>query len=365
MSAKRRARTLDHQVKHVFTPAPADKRELLLSQAAPIAKANNCILLDETTDIKWVDGGEGRNRPCVVDKSTGKPFKEDGFSAKVLIVGKCTKHYDSPESVFRDGLDAPMTGTEKQTYYIEPLDGHRGSKAAVKQLLRLYNPEGTAWAEAASKTPNHAVKSTLKKKGASEKQILEHAKQLAQRGSVFFPVHSDEDGNKTLRLSNKLVQSRRTYTRAIGTGFDIDTVDAYFTSADNKDKGIRLTSFLGRDGKAWQGKCGDIKAINIGFFIVSLYSDYFAPKISKFTMPHRLETIVCIDCTTSTGGSTTVVIPNMQELMGLPGENGDDPISSAASPESVSDDDMAAYVQEVANDADGEPSSKRIRRDEN
>jgi len=134
---------------------------------------------------------------------------------------------------------------------------------------------------------------------------------------VFLPVQTDDEGVVNLKFANKIKQDKRKYVRAVGTGFDIPIVDDYF--ANDTAAGLRLTSFLGRDGSEWQGTPDQITAINCGYFIVTLYPDYFAQKIGKFTTPHRLETIVCLDVETSAGGGGVQfnMPQNLQQLAGM------------------------------------------------
>ncbi len=53
---------------------------------------------------------------------------------------------------------------------------------------------------------------------------------------------------------------------------------------------------------------------------MTLYSDYYAAAIKKFTMPHRLETVVALSCDIDSGpGGSAFTMPDLQALAGLPG----------------------------------------------
>lgn len=316
-----RTTTLDHQQKHVFTRLPQGTLEKVVATADSFAKANGCTLLTKDTVMKHVPHN-GRLQPVVCDKKTGAQLSPLGKygGTKILAILACKKHFSAAKHVFgRDGVDSPMVGNEKQTFYPTAVQEIADSVAAERQLKHLYVPgTPTTWAAAASACKEHKIHSLNKKsKSATKEQSLAHAVQFAERGNVFLPIHCDDDGNHTLKFANKIKQDKRKYTKAVGTGFDIPIVDEYF--ANDTGSGLRLTSFLGRDGSEWQGTPDMITTIECGFFIITLYPDYFAQKIGKFTTPHRLETIVCIDVSTAeSGGGATFNMPmNLQELAGM------------------------------------------------
>ena len=298
-----------------FTPLPRKSVDLLLTRCREIADANNCTYIDASTQLGFVPTEDGSR--VVLDirdpagNSVGKPSKWG--SQTIMFVGTCDKMFIRADSAVRD--DA-MTGTEKQTMYIKQLDGNKDSENAVKQLLDTYSI--TAWSKAVGKCKNHGLASSAKAKNPSAKQLGEHAAALATRGGVFFPTSSNdlEDPDRCLKFSAKLVLQRKQHVPATGTGFDIPAVNNYFEEAS--DCGVRLIEFLGRDGHPFTGNHGDIQQVGAGLFIVTIHPDYYAAKISKVTTPHRLQTVVCIDVTTSSGGSKAFAMPNIQNMLEPP-----------------------------------------------
>jgi hypothetical protein len=267
-----------HQTSNVFTRLPADKVSKILAMAPSIAAANGCVLLSKDTTMKHIPL-DGRLQPVVLNKADGAQLSSIGKygGAHVLFKARCTKKFDSPQHVFRDGIEVPMVGTEKQTYYVEAIESDPDSVAAMAQLKALYDhadKSPVAWANAVASCPDHKALISIKGKKPSPEQIKKHAQQLVDRGSVFFPAARDEDDVLALKFCSKLRQDRRKYVRAKGTGFDIPIVDNFF--AADSGAGLRLVSYLGRDGQPWKGKHEDIKAIHAGFFILTLYPDYYS-----------------------------------------------------------------------------------------
>jgi hypothetical protein len=243
--------------------------------------------------------------------SIGKPSKWG--SQRIMFVGKSEKMFIRMEHSVRDDT---MTGTEKQTMYVTPLNGNADSEHAVEQLLQLYSIP--SWSAAVGNCKQHGIVGSMKSKNPTPKQITDHATALATRGGVFFPTSTNDidDEDRCLKFSGKLVQARKQHVPASGTGFDVPAVNRYFE--ENNDAGLRLIEFLGRDGHAYTGQHGDIQSVGTGLFILTLHPDYYAAKISKVTTPHRLETVVCIDVQTASNGSQKFTMPNIQAMLETP-----------------------------------------------
>jgi len=316
-----------HQTNNVFTRLPPDRLRGILATAPSIAAANGCVMLGTETRMQHITlPGSGRLQAVVTDKA-GKQISPMGKygGTRILVKGRSTKSFHSPEHVFRDGVDSTMNGKEKQVFYLEAIDNDPDSVAAMKQLKDLWDTASKSpksWANAVADCPDHKALLSLKTKNPTKAAIVKHAQTMIDRGNVFFPVaRSDEDDSLALKFSNKIRQEKRQYKPAKGSGFDIDIVDEYFKSDTNA--GLRLVSFLGRDGTEWQGRQADIKAVHAGFFIITVYPDYYVDTIKKITTPHRLETIVCLDCDTASASGLRFTMPNLQELAGMPAEDAD------------------------------------------
>lgn len=332
-SAKRR-RARDQR--RVFSPlAPGDYAKL--SAMAPgIAEANGCVLLGAGTSMAFVPlPGTNRLQAVVLDakgKQISPPSKIG--ATKIMFEARAARLFVGDHHVFRDGPEA-MDGKEKQTVYFTEIVGNANSAAALEQLKALFRPADRskrAWAHAVAKCPDHAVVQNMKGSKPDAAKITKHAQSMVDKGAVFFPVGVDEDDNMQIKFSNKIVKAKGEYDPAQfgGTGFDGEAVAAYF-EGPGAGSGLSLINFLGRDGSKWEGRPGDIKEIHAGFVIVTLYSDYYAAAIKKFTMPHRLETVVALSCDIDSGtGGSAFTMPDLQALAGLPGappapdDDGDD-----------------------------------------
>lgn len=351
-----------HQTNNVFTRLPADRLRGILATAPSIAAANGCIMLGTETKMKHVTlPGSGRLQAVVTDKS-GKQISPMGKygGTRILVKGRCTKSFHSPEHVFRDGTDSAMNGKEKQVFYLEAIENDPDSVAAVKQLKGLWDTASkstTSWANAVGECPDHKALLSLKTKNPTKAAIVKHAQTMVDRGNVFFPVaRNDEDDSLSLKFSNKIRQEKRQYKPAKGSGFDLDIVDEFFKSDTNA--GLRLVSFLGRDGTEWQGRQADIKAVHAGFFIITVYSDYYVDTIKKITTPHRLETIVCLDCDTASASGSRFTMPNLQELAGMPSETTD---KDGAMDVMIADAaDKATEEELVTTDDDGDDDTAQL-----
>ncbi len=303
-----------HQIKHVFTRPSQKAVKACSSFFVQTAESNGMIALTENVELKWVPTDDHRIVPAAFDALTGKRVPNTGnpFACAVMIEAACTKKFVGPR-IIEDGMDGkPEMGSNTKQVL------HMRGKGADK-MIKLYR----GWAKAASSCPGHQVRELYKKakkKDPTEKQLFDFCTQLVDTGKVFFPIGEDgenDDGTprNTFKGANKIVKSNMKYKRATGTGFDIEAVDDFF--AGNPTSGISLIKFIGRDGKEWKGKPDEIGKIHHGFFGIDLFSDYFAPKINKFTMPTRAKVVVCIDVETTGSNTNNFVMADMQGLAGM------------------------------------------------
>ena len=347
------ATTHEFQKDKVFTRLPKKAVDGVLAMAAEVAAANGCTLIGSHTRMCHIPLN-GRLQPVVMSVETGEqvsPMGKHG-GVKLLVPCEIDRAYFDPERVFRDGTVAPMgamTGQESQTFILNAIEGNAESAAAVKQLLNLYDSpdkSSVAWANAVAKCPDHKVLVSMKGKNPTAAQITKHAHEKVTRGEVFFPViRDDDDDSIRLKFRNKIKQEKRKYKPATGTGFDLPIVDTYF--AANPDCGLRLVSFLGRDGTEWMGKVEDIKKIHACLAVLTIYPDYHAKNIKKFTTPHNLSTLICIDVETSSGPGGQFVMPDLHHIDGLP-ENAAPtvPVSESAAPIACLDEGVDADTAE-------------------
>lgn len=331
------AATADIQARDVFTHISAADVAKLLVSAPSIAADNNCTFLDKDTKLQWEPTDENRLAVNVRHKATGEQIGAPSRfgSRKVMFIGAVRNMYVGQHSVIKE--DTGMQASCKQTVYIEALQGNDDSVAAIKELTSVYSAE--RWSAAVAKSGGkHAIMAGIKKNKQDEKGVREHCLQMAQRGAVFFPVApktDDDDEPPAVKFSSKLHQSKCTHMPAAGTGFDIDVVNDYFKA--NPGNGIALIDFIGRDGTSWKGKPEDLREINAAFFVVTLHPDWFAAKINKVTMPHRVQTIVCLDATTSCGAKKPFSMPNVQAFV-TPADPASTP-APAGDPSSDDDDE--------------------------
>jgi hypothetical protein len=303
-----------HQKMHVFT-RPGNKAVAACANfLTQTASSNGMIALTDAIDLRWVPTDDHRVLPAAFDTATNKRVPNQGnpFACSLMLEGACTKKFVGAR-IIEEGIDGkPEMGPNiKQVMHL------RG--VGADKLIALYR----AWPNAAATCPGHQVRELYKKakkKEPTEKQLLDFCTQLVDSGKVFFPIGEDgenDDGTPryTFKPANKIVKNNLKYKRATGSGFDIDAVDEYF--ANNPNSGITLIKFVGRDGKEWKGKADEIGKIHYGFFGVDLFSDYFAPKINKFTMPTRAKVAVCIDVETTGNAGSNFVMADMQGLAGM------------------------------------------------
>ena len=302
----------DHQRSNIFTPLDGAKLDILLAQAPDIARDNNCVFLGAGTTLAFEPCEDMARVGLVARDASGDPLvaKSNWGALDVMFIGKVGDMYMSPDFVFREPV---MQGSEKQSVYVEAVEGNADSEAAVAQLLGAYTPE--AWAKAVSECEGkHTLVSTMRKKNPTPDQVREHCEAMAGKGSVFLPRHKRPDDDEfRLKLHSKLVQSKKTHQPAKNGEFNTDIVNDYFEA--HPESGLKLVEFMGRDGEMWEGKAGDIRDIGAAFFIVTFYPDYFAQKIGKVTCPLRLKTVVCISASTGTHGSKQFKMRNMQDML--------------------------------------------------
>ena len=256
---------IEHQRKNVFTsPSPQlVKLAFSRSNAENIAKSNSAVYIGAHTTLKYVTTDENRVVPAVFDATGTKqisPSSKFG-GLNIMVAAKCSRMFKNPQQIFEENV---MTGQEKQTFYLDPIDESEDSVAGIDQLTDLFS--GEPWSKAVSECPNHNIEKAFKKKNPSKEDLYKHALSMVDKGQVYFPTVTDaESGKTTPKFWNKIVMSNRKYSPNKQSGFDIDCVQTYF--ATNPDTGLKLTEFLGRDYQAWEGKTEEIECINAGYFL--------------------------------------------------------------------------------------------------
>ena len=296
----------DHQIKHVFTRVTCPKKLAACTDLlVQTAEANGMIPLTPDVELRWVQTDDSRLIPAVYKAGTEVRIHSKGnpFACSIMFEAEVMKKYVGPR-IMEEGV----TGNTKQMLHTEGV--------GADKLIDLYN----RWPEAAAKCKGHAVRKMMKQKNPTDAQVAEFCGRLVESGKVFLPIGEngeDSAGNprKTFKASNKIVKSNGKYVRPVDTGFEGDVLDEFF--ALNPNAGLSLLKFIGRDGKEWKGKPEDIGKIHKGFVGVHLFSDYFAAKIGKYTMPMRTPLVLCIDVETNISGASSFVMPDMQALAGM------------------------------------------------